>query len=110
MTRLLGTHNVWIWTLAGAGILSALIFLGAVISEKLPAAWQSGLPLTITTMIFRGAAAIRESGFWQAPIDGAATGAVLCLVDRAFARKHDDPATHTNAGPRAASETKHSPA
>ena len=30
--------------------------------------------------------ALRRAGRWQAPIGGAATALVLCLVERAFAR------------------------
>jgi hypothetical protein len=99
---LLKTHNLWIWTLLGAGIFVALIFLAALVSQKQPSAWQSGTLGTISTMIFRGAEAVRRSGLWQAPIDGAATAAILCLVDRAFAKVHDTPET--------AAETKRSPA
>jgi hypothetical protein len=99
---LLKTHNLWIWTLLGAAIFVALIFLGALVSQKQPSAWQSGTLGTISTMIFQGAEAVRRSGLWQAPIDGAATAAILCLVDRAFAKVHDTP--------EAAPNTKQSPA
>jgi hypothetical protein len=84
--RLLGTHSLWIWAAAGAGIFSALVFLLAMASEKRPEAWWTGVPLTISNLFFAGARAVRRTGFWQAPIDGAVTAAVLCLVDRAFNR------------------------
>jgi hypothetical protein len=90
-THVMNTHNLWIWIPLGAAIFSALVFVGALIAEKQPPAWQSGVPGTISTMIFRGAEAIRQSGVWQAPVDGAATAAVLCLVDRAFAKVHESP-------------------
>jgi hypothetical protein len=102
-TRLLKTYSLWIWMPLGAGLFSALVFAGALISERQPIAWQSGLPGTLSSMIFRGAEAVRQSGFWQAPLDGAATAAVLCLVDRAFAKVHETPETTTP-------KTKQSPA
>ena len=99
---LLKTHNLWIWALLGAAIFVVLIFLGALVSEKQLSAWQSGTLGTVFTMIFQGAEAVRRSGLWQAPIDGAATAAILCLVDRAFAKIYENPDVAT--------ETKQSPA
>ena len=96
--RLLETHSIWLWMLAGAALFPALIIFGAAVSQNWPAA-HSGLPQTIADMIFGGAAAVRRAGLWQAPIDGAATAAVLCLVDRAFANTHPEPASETKQSP-----------
>jgi hypothetical protein len=102
--RPLDTHILWIWVLVGAAISSALVSVLAIASERRPAALQSGLPLTIASMILGGAEAIRQTGIWQAPVDGAATGLILCLVDRAFARTDANPANPTEPAP----ETKQS--
>jgi hypothetical protein len=99
--RLLQTHAIWIWMAAGAALFSTLIILGSAIYQDWPPS-HTGLPQTIADMIFAGAAAVRRAGFWQAPIDGAATAAILCLVDRAFA--------NNNARPETTPETKQSPA
>ena len=37
--------------------------------------------------------ALRRAGIWQAPVGGALTAVVLCLVDRAFNRPTEDAET-----------------
>jgi hypothetical protein len=100
--RYLNTHNLAVWAVMGTAIFSALVYLLALASEKRPEAWWIGVPLTVCNFILGGAEAVRRTGFWQAPIDGAATAVILCMVDRAFANMNDRP--------EAASETKQSPA
>jgi hypothetical protein len=87
--RLWGTHNLWLWIAAGA-------LLGAVFIRLL--LWAGDTLTGISSLSGRGAInwlllafwaapnALRLSGVWQAPAAGAATGTVLCLVDRAFNR------------------------
>src|SRR6266566_3570489 len=75
--RLLGTHALWIWFLSGAILSLGEIFVAAVLDA---------------------ADVLAGHNFWQAPVDGALTAVVLCLVDRAFAR------------PNEAAEPKQSPA
>ena len=82
--RLLATHSLWLWAAAGAGLFSALVVGLAFASDKRPESWWTGVPLALSNLLFGGASAVRRTGFWQAPIDGAATAIVLCLVDRAF--------------------------
>jgi hypothetical protein len=48
--------------------------------------------------VLNAADVLAGHNFWQAPVDGALTAVVLCLVDRAFAR------------PNEAAEPKQSPA
>jgi hypothetical protein len=84
--RLLGTHRLWAWALAGAGLFAILTYLLAGISQKLPEALQIGMFRIVANIVFSGPQALRLAGLWQAPIEGALMATVLCLVDRAFDR------------------------
>jgi hypothetical protein len=86
LMRLWGTHQLWKWLLAGAGLFVAMVFVLAFLWKELSSAkfWQAGTPQMIAAFVFSGPSALKLTGLWQLPIDGAATAAVLCLVDRAF--------------------------
>jgi hypothetical protein len=101
LMRLWGTHGIWIWMLAGAGLATGLLWLllwsGDALTRVSPLSGQG--PIAYLLLAFWTAPnALRLAGIWQAPIGGAVTGVVLCLVDRAFNR------------PVEAGEAKQSPA
>jgi hypothetical protein len=99
--RIWGTHNVALWTLAGAVLAAALVRLLLWSGDALTGMTSlSGRgPLGYLLLAFWTAPnALRRAGIWQAPIGGALTAVVLCLVDRAFNR------------PAGETETKPSPA
>jgi hypothetical protein len=92
--RLAKTHNIAIWTVAGA-------ILGAVLVRLL--LWSGDALVGVSSLSGRGSLdylllafwtapnALRRAGIWQAPIGGALTAIVLCLVDRAFNRPAAEP-------------------
>ena len=89
LMRLWGTHNVWVWLLVGTGLGTALTWLllwsGDALTRISPLSGRG--PIAYLLLAFWTAPnALRLAGIWQAPIAGAATAAVLCLVDRAFNR------------------------
>jgi hypothetical protein len=87
--RLWGTHNLWIWLGAGAAIGSALVRLLLWSGDTLTGASSlsgRGLLAYLLLAFWTAPNALRLAGIWQAPAGGAATAAVLCLVDRAFNR------------------------
>lgn len=77
-----GVRSVAIWTLAGGALALVMIFLFAKASYNLQAS-SHGVDLA-KTFLFSGPAEIWNAGWWQAPVEGAAISAVLCLIDRAF--------------------------
>jgi hypothetical protein len=79
LMHVLGTRNVAVWSLTGAALLLALVFVLAWIFEKLPD-MQEGF----SSFVFNGPGLMWRSGWWQTPIEGAVIAAVLCLVDCAF--------------------------
>lgn len=98
LMRLLGTHTLWMWLLAGA-LLSFLEVLALVRAEGALISIRSGpFGEFLFAVALNPADALAGPNFWQAPVAGAATAFVLCLVDRAFAR------------PNETAEPKHSPA
>jgi len=94
----LHTRRIEIWALAGAALFSGLVLLFAWILQRTPAAWETGAGLALTNVLVGSAEVVRKTGIWQAPVDGAVTAAVLCLVDRAFHR----PAEPAQSAPPAA--------
>jgi hypothetical protein len=96
--RLLGTHALWAWFLSGA-ILSFLEIFALIHAQSALLSIRSGEFGEIWfAAVLNAADALAGRNFWQAPIDGAITAVILCLVDRAFAR------------PNEAAEPKHLPA
>ena len=98
LMRLLGTHAVWAWFLSGAilGWVQMLVFIhaqGALLSIH-----SGELGEILFDSVLKAADSLAGRNVWQAPIDGAILAAVLCLIDRAFARVPET------------AEPKHSPA
>jgi hypothetical protein len=88
--RLFGTHALWIWLVAGAAVAFVLVL---VLGKAFDVwnLWESanfkpdgGVTASLIALILTAPEALRRAGLWQVPINGAAIGAVLCLVDRAF--------------------------
>jgi hypothetical protein len=94
--RLLGTHNLLAWPLAG-GLLALLLIVGFIHAQGALLSLRSGpLGEILIGIALKTADALGGRNLWQVPVDGAITGLVLCLVDRAF------------AGANKAAEPKHS--
>ena len=96
--RVLGTHSLWAWLLSGA-VLAFLLILGLIRAQSPLLSIRSGeFGEIFFGAVLKAADALAGRNLWQAPVDGAITAAVLCLVDRAFDRANE------------AAEPKHSPA
>lgn len=80
----LGARSSFVWSFAGGALSLALVFLLAWCAGKLPGSFREGPGYFVSSFIFDGPLAVWRSGWWQAPLDGAAIGGVLALVDRAF--------------------------
>jgi hypothetical protein len=92
--RVAGTHRIWLWMPAGAGLGALLVWLLLRAGDALVAysPLSAGGPISFLLLVFWTAPnALRLAGLWLAPIAGAAIAAVLCLVDRAFNQdcRHD---------------------
>jgi hypothetical protein len=98
--RLAKTHNIAIWTVSGAvlgfTLARLLLWSGDALVGASPPSGRG--PLGYLLLAFWTAPnALRRAGIWQAPIGGALTAIVLCLVDRAFNRPAGD--TETKPSP-----------
>lgn len=83
--RLLRTHNLLVWPLAG-GLLALLLIAGFLHAQgALLSLRSSPVGELLIGVALKAADAMGGRNLWQAPLDGAITGLVLCLVDRAFA-------------------------
>ncbi len=85
--RLLASHHLLLWTAAGAAMGGALVRLLLWAGDALVGAspLTAHGPVSVLLLAFWTAPnALRRVGVWQAPVAGAATALVLCLVDRAF--------------------------
>jgi hypothetical protein len=97
--RLLGSHAQWAWMMSG-GALALLQMSILIRAQSALLSIRSGeLGEFFFAALLRAADALAGQNLWQAPIDGAITAGVLCLVDRAFIRPNE-----------AAREPKQSPA
>ena len=83
-----GTHAVWKWVLAGAWLAIVPVLLLVPLYERFSRSmnFNPGSLGFLLALILAGPGLLSHSGLWQVPIEGAATAAVLCLVDRAFDR------------------------
>jgi hypothetical protein len=96
--RLLGTHSPLVWVLSG-GVLALLLIVAVIHAQSALLSLRSGpFGEILIGVVLKAADALGGRNLWQAPVDGAITGLVLCLVDRAF------------AGTNEAAEPKHSTA
>jgi hypothetical protein len=100
--------SVAAWTLAGAALALALIFVFAQAWYRLHDSSQGIISLA-TTFLFAGPGAIWNAGWWQVPVEGAGIGAVLGLIDRAFNRAATE-AAPTPSGESHAARAGQSPA
>ena len=99
--RLLRTHSMLAWMIAGAGlailVTLALAWLGQVwIARGIPTVGLLGLGFRVVLL---APTLLRRTGLWHLPIEGAAMAAVLCLVDRAFDRPAEGAATNATQSP-----------
>jgi hypothetical protein len=97
--RLWGTHNIAVWTLAGATIGVALVRLllwsgDALIGASAPSG--RGPLSSLLLALWTAPNAMRRAGIWQAPVGGALIAIVLCLVDRAFNRPAEEVGANTS--------------
>jgi hypothetical protein len=86
-----GTHAVWQWVLVGAWLAVVPVLLLVPLYERFSRSmnFNPGSPGFLLALILAGPGLLSHSGIWQVPVEGAATAAVLCLVDRAFDRPED---------------------
>lgn len=87
--RLLGTHALWAWFVSGGAMALLLIFVllrtrGAFVSIR-----SNEIGEILFGAILKAAGVFAGRNLWQAPVDGAFTAVVLCLVDRAFAAANE---------------------
>lgn len=83
--RLAGTHALWAWFLAGTILAFVEVWVliraqGALLSIR-----SGAFSEIFFAVVLKAADSLAGRNLWQAPVGGAITGMVLCLVDRAFA-------------------------
>lgn len=83
--RLLKTHAVWAWFSWGA--IVAFLEIGALLhAQNALLSFRSGeFGEIFFAAVLNAADSLAGRNLWQAPVGGAITAVVLCLVDRAFA-------------------------
>ena len=79
------THALWAWFLSGAALALLLVIALTHTHNSLPPFFRG----FFGGIVFGAAEVLSRGDWWQAPIDGAITAVVLCLVDRAFARPNE---------------------
>lgn len=82
--RPLAARNLALWSLAGAVLSLGLVAYVVWLGDRVAASIHHGMGDLIYSLFLAGPAAVWSWGWWQAPVDGAAVAAVLCLIDRAF--------------------------
>jgi hypothetical protein len=87
-----------IWALAGATLALVLMLTLSSLSVGMLNFVIKGPGL----FFFAAPLVLRKSGWWQAPIEGAAISAVLSLIDRAFNPAASGDAAEPSSGPAAA--------
>jgi hypothetical protein len=87
--RLVRTHALWAWCLWGAVVASAEIegLIGAQgpLLSVLLSIRSGAFGAVFFAAVLEAAGSLAGRNLWQAPVGGAITAVVLCLVDRAFA-------------------------
>lgn len=87
--RLLNTHALWIWLVSGA-VLGFVEVVALIHAQSALLSIRSGeFGEVFFAAVLNATDTLSGRNLWQVPIDGAITGAVLCLVDRAFSRTHE---------------------
>jgi hypothetical protein len=84
--RWLGSHETWKWSLMGAWIALMPVLLLVPLYHRYSRSmnFDPGSAGFLLVLVLAGPGLLSHSGLWQVPIEGAATAAVLCLIDRAF--------------------------
>ncbi|HZP32915.1 MAG TPA: hypothetical protein VFB23_06075 [Candidatus Acidoferrales bacterium] len=96
--RLLKSHALSMWLLGGA-LVAFVEILALIHAQNALLSIRSGeFGEFFFGAVLNAADTLSGHNLWQAPVDGAITAVVLCLVDRAFARSNE------------AAEPKNSPA
>jgi hypothetical protein len=91
--RLWGTHSLWVWVPSGAVVGAVFVRFLLWSGDAMVNAGSSsggGLLGYLLLAFWTAPNALRRAGIWQAPVGGALTAVVLCLVDRAFNRPAED--------------------
>jgi hypothetical protein len=100
--RLVGTHSLWAWCLWGAVLafaeIEALIGAQGPLLSILLSIHSGALGAVFFAAVLQAAGSLAGRNLWQAPVGGAITAVVLCLVDRAFAYSSEMPATPEGEG------------
>ena len=81
-----GTHDLWKWALTGAwlAVVSVLLLVPLYNEFSRYLNFNPGSLGFLLVIILAGPGLLWHAGLWQVPLEGAATAAVLCLIDRAF--------------------------
>lgn len=87
--RLLGTHAQWAWFVSGGALGLLQIFILVHAQSALLSIRSGEFGELLFAAVLNAADALAGRNFWQAPVDGAITAMVLCLVDRAFTRPNE---------------------
>jgi hypothetical protein len=93
-----GTHDLWKWLLMGAWLAVVPVLLLVPLYNRYSRSmnFDPGSLGFLLALVLAGPGLLSHAGLWQVPIEGAATAAVLCLVERAFNRP-DEPAAAGDA-------------
>jgi len=93
--RLVGTHVLWAWCLWGAVLAFVEILVLIRTQGALLSIHSGAFGEIFFAAVLKAADSLAGQNVWQAPVGGAITSVVLCLVDRAFA---DSSEMRTTAG------------
>ena len=82
--RLLRAQATWVWFVTGAVVATVLVLILVRVAGFLLLHSDEAVFGYVFKAVLVAPSVLRLSGLWQVPIEGAATGAVLSLIDRAF--------------------------
>ena len=97
--RLIGSHSQWAWLVSGAALALLQTYILIRAESALLSIRSGQFGEILFAAILNAADSLSGRNLWQAPVDGAITAYVLCLVDGAFSRPNET-----------TPEPKHSPA
>jgi hypothetical protein len=97
--RLIGSHSQWAWLVSGAALALLQTYILIRAQSALLSIRSGQFGEILFAAVLNAADSLSGRNLWQAPVDGAITAYVLCLVDRAFSRPNET-----------TPEPKHSPA
>jgi hypothetical protein len=87
--RLIGSQTQWAWLISGALLGVVEIYLLIHAQSGLLSIRSGEFGEILFAAILNAADSLSGRNLWQAPVDGAITAFVLCLVDRAFSRPNE---------------------